>query len=159
MQQIVAALGPILQRAVRRRLKIEFRNVERDVIVVRGAYHYTPRPGRKQNEIHLYGTLDDGERMDISSDRSFSEFLKRVGERIERPVVNEVTMPPERLMWHAYARVPATNEIRASIPAAQELQMRDHDEALVLKHLHEQTGLTFTREKKPVRILFVERAR
>jgi hypothetical protein len=29
---------------------------------------------------------------------------------------------------------------------------------LVLKHLRDQTGLTFAREKRPIRILFVERA-
>jgi hypothetical protein len=39
------------------------------------------------------------------------------------------------------------------------LQREAHDEAAVLQHLHEQTGLSFTRENKPVRILFVERAK
>jgi hypothetical protein len=39
------------------------------------------------------------------------------------------------------------------------MQREDHDEALVLQHLQEQTGLTFTREKKPIRVLFIERAK
>jgi hypothetical protein len=39
------------------------------------------------------------------------------------------------------------------------MRREDHDEALVLQHLQEQTGLTFARERKPIRILFIERAR
>ena len=57
-------------------------------------------------------------------------------------------MPPaENIEWHYNARSPFTEQMRRE----------DHDEALVLQHLHEQTGLTFTREKKPIRVLFVER--
>ena len=41
----------------------------------------------------------------------------------------------------------------------QKENVRDEKyKAPVLKHLHQQTGLTFTRERKPNRVLFVERA-
>ena len=39
------------------------------------------------------------------------------------------------------------------------MNREDHDEALVLKHLSEQTELKFTREMKPIRVLFIERAK
>jgi hypothetical protein len=62
-------------------------------------------------------------------------------------VVNEVEAPPTDVIWHQHARRPST----------EQTQREDHDETLVLQHLHEQTGLTFTREKKAIRALFVER--
>jgi hypothetical protein len=62
-------------------------------------------------------------------------------------VVNEVEAPPTVVIWHQHARRPST----------EQTQREDHDETLVLQHLHEQTGLTFTREKKAIRALFVER--
>jgi hypothetical protein len=64
--------------------------------------------------------------------------------------MNEVETPPtEDVRWHDNARSPSTKEE----------QRADHDESLVLQHLREQTGLTFTRERKPMRVLFIERAK
>lgn len=69
---------------------------------------------------------------------------------IERPVVGELEAPPkEEIEWYYNARSPFTEQMRRE----------DHDEALVLKHLQEQTGLTFTLERKTIRILFIERAK
>ena len=76
--------------------------------------------------------------------------MKWVGEWIERPVVSEVWPPPKNhFSWFYNARSPFTEQMRRE----------DHDEPLVLQHLHEQTGLTFTRERKPIRILFIERSK
>ncbi len=62
--------------------------------------------------------------------------------------MNEVETPPKaNISWHSNERDPSTEQTRRE----------DRDEAMVLKHLQEQTGLTFTREKRPMRILFVER--
>jgi hypothetical protein len=41
---------------------------------------------------------------------------------------------------------------------AKRTRRDDREGVLVLKHLEEQTGLTFTREKRSIRILFVQRA-
>jgi hypothetical protein len=72
-----------------------------------------------------------------------------VGQWIGRPIVNEVESPPKaNVRWHYNERDPSTERTRRG----------DGDETLVLQHLHEQTGLTFAREKMPIRILFVERA-
>jgi hypothetical protein len=149
-ERMVAALNSILQRAVRLRINVTFRTVERDVVVVRGRYHYSPLPGRQQNEIDIYGKQLVKNSGAGGGGGSFPEFLKWVGEWIERPVVSEVEAPPkEQVSWYLHARSPFTEQI----------QREDHDEAAVLQHLHEQTGLSFTREKHPVRILFVERAK
>jgi len=120
-------------------------------VVARGRYRHSPVAGRSKNQVEIYGKQivpNDG-----GAGRGggkFPEFLKWVAEWIERPVVSEVETPPqEEIEWFCNARSPFTEQMRRE----------DHDEALVLKHLQEQTGLSFTREKKPIRVLFIERAK
>jgi hypothetical protein len=142
-EQMVAALESILQRVVRLRIKLTLRTVERDVVVVRGRYHHVPLPGRQKNEIDIYGKQLVNDEDAGGGNGRFSGFLRQVGAWIGLPVINEVEGPPTDVIWHN--------------PSTAQTQRGDRDEALVLQHLHEQTGLTFTREKKPIRVLFVER--
>ena len=127
---------------------MRFRSVERDVVVVRGRYRSSPLPARLRKAIDIYGKQIVKNSGAGGGSGDFPEFLQWVGDWVGRPVVNEVQAPPTFVSWQLHAAQPIH---RAS--AARE----DHDEALVLEHLHEQTGLTFTREKKTIRILFVER--
>jgi len=150
-ERMAAALESILQRALRLRITVRFRQVLRDVVVVRGRYRHSPVAGRSKNEVEIYGKeiVPNGGGAGGGGGK-FPDFLKWVGEWIERPVVSEVEAPPqENIEWFYNARSPST----------QQMRREDHDEALVLKHLQEQTGLTFTREKKPIRVLFIERAK
>lgn len=67
-----------------------------------------------------------------------------------RRFVDEVGAAPKgEISWHLNARSPFTDEQRRA----------DHDPKLVLKHLEEQTGLTFTTETRKIRVLFVEAAK
>jgi hypothetical protein len=50
------------------------------------------------------------------------------------------------LSWRLHERSPSTDDTRDE----------DHDPNLVLPNITAQTGLVFTLEKRPVRILFVE---
>ena len=150
-EQLVAALEARLQRILQKRITLKFRQVERDVVVVRGEYRYSPVTGRSKNQVEIYGKqiVPNGGGAGGGSG-TFPEFLKWVGNWIERPVVSEVKTPPrESLEWYYNARSPFTEQMRRE----------DHDEALVLHHLQEQTGLTYTRERKPIRVLFIERAK
>jgi hypothetical protein len=80
----------------------------------------------------------------------FAMFLNWVGEWIGRPVVSEVEAPPKgQIVWYYNQRSPFTEQTRRE----------DHEEASVLRHLQEQTGLVFARERRPIRILFIERAK
>ncbi len=146
-ERMAQSLESILQRKLRMRLKLTFRSVPRDVVVVRGEYRPAPMPGRAQNELNVYGK----ELVKNAATRSmgdFPAFIKHVAGFIGRPVVSEVAVPPmEPITWFTHVRSPFTSR----------MHREDHDETLVLKHLHEQTGLTFTREMKSIRILFVER--
>lgn len=152
-EQTLAALESTVQRALRlsprHRITMQFRQVERDVVVVRGQYRYAPVAGRSKNQVEIYGKqIVPGGGGAGGGTGKFGEFLKWVGEWIERPVVSEVEAPPKgNIEWFYNARSPFTRAMR----------QEDHDEVLVLKHLKEQTGLSYTRERKKIRILFVER--
>ena len=150
VEQLIPTLESILQREFRLRITLAFREVERDVVVARGRYRYAPLPGRSDNSIEIYGTYLDTKGTGGAGGGSgeFPKFLRWVSDWIERPVVSEVEAPPkENMRWHYNAHSPSTEEERR----------QDHDEASVLQNLEEQTGLTLTREKKPIRVLFVER--
>ena len=147
----VRALEAIIQRVLRLRISLAFRRVERDVVVARGKYRHSPLEGRGKDVIEIYGKqVIPGGGGAGGGTGDFADFLKWVGEWIGQPVVSEVEAAPGgRVTWHYNARSPFTEQMRRE----------DHDEALVLRHLEEQTGLTFTRERKPIRILLIERAR
>jgi hypothetical protein len=151
VERMVSALEIRLQRTLQKRITLRHRTVERDVVVVRGQYRPSPVPGRARDEIEVYAReIVPGGGGAGGGSGTFSEFLKCAGEWIERPVVSEVQPPPEnRFTWFYNAREQSTKQMREE----------DHDESLVLPHLHEQTGLEFTRDRRPIRILFIKRAR
>jgi hypothetical protein len=155
-EQLIRSLEKVLQRTYETPVTLRFRQVEHNVVVARGRYHSSPVAGRSKNQVEIYGKqihADDKkggkDRLEllVNGNGTFREFLKDVGEYIERPVVNEVEASPESIQWFTNERWPSTDQT----------QREDHDEGLVLQHLSEQTGLTFTRERKTKRVLFVER--
>jgi hypothetical protein len=150
-ERLMKTLDNIIQRAIRLRITLTLRTVERDVVIARGTYRSSPLPNRSPDEIEIYAKqIVPGGGGFGGGGGKFPVFLKWVGEWIERPVVNEVENPPKRdVTWYYNGRSPST----------EQTLREDHDEALVLKHLTEQTGLSFTRERKPIPILFVERAK
>ena len=148
-EELVQPLDAILQRAIRRRITLALRRVEREVVVARGRYRPSPLPGRAEGEIDVYARepAQDDERGDGGG--AFPSFLRGLAEWIRRPILNEVQSPPKgNIGWHYNQREASTERTRRG----------DGNGTLVLKHLEEQTGLTFAREKRPIRILFVERA-
>jgi hypothetical protein len=79
----------------------------------------------------------------------FDEFLNWLGRWVGTPIVTEVDAPPKnKLTWRLHERSPSTDRTRN----------QDHDAILVLGNVTRQTGITFSKEERPVRILFVERA-
>jgi hypothetical protein len=145
--QLIPPLEASLQRALRLRITLALRDVERDFVVAGGRYRHSPLPGHAEGEIEVYSREFDPKGEGPSGAGDFPGFLRSVGEWIGRPIVSEVESPPKQVAWHHTEREPSTEQTRRE----------DRDEAMVLKHLQEQTGLTFTREKRPMRILFVER--
>jgi Protein of unknown function (DUF3738) len=150
-EQMVRALEIRLQRTLKKRITLKLRMVEREVVVVRGQYRPSPVTGRAKDQIEIYGKqIVPGGGGAGGGGGTYPEFLKWVGEWIERPVVSDVQPPPKnQFNWFYNARS----------PKSEQMSREDHDEPLVLQHLHEQTGLTFTRERRPIRILLIERAK
>jgi hypothetical protein len=117
-------------------------------VVVRGRYRASPLPGHDRAEVEIYA------RGVIPRERggwhweAFPALLDKLALWIGRRIINEVESPPEwMLLCRFHERRPSTEQTRRE----------DHDETLVLEHLQGQTGLTFTRERRSIRILFVER--
>jgi hypothetical protein len=144
----VAALERIIAEEGHLPARLAVREVECEVVVARGHFRFRPlEVGR--NTVEIYGaTLTPGLGSGGSGD--FTEFLRWVGRFIEphRRIVDEIESRPEgQLSWHLNSRSPFTDQMRRE----------DHDEQAVLGHLAEQTGLTFTTERRKVPTLFVER--
>jgi hypothetical protein len=151
VERRVHELEVIIQSMLSPRISLTFRRVERDVVVARGSYQHTPLEGRPPDVIEIYGAqVVPGGGGAGGGSGDFAKFLKRVGDWIGRPVVSEVEPPPKGpITWFYNRRKPSTEETRRE----------DRDEGLVLRHLQEQTGLTFSRVRRPIRILFIERAK
>lgn len=145
LEERVSALGVELQR-LRWPVRLGLRTVEREVIVLEGAFEYHPLPSKSDldyPEVGLYGSIAPSDQRAISATSggaSFDFFLDAgLGDFIGMPVaadtVNDV---PERLDWWR-----------------GELAEGDAPD-LVLRHFSKQTGLTFHQTRRPVRMLFVE---
>lgn len=146
-EHLAQPLEAILQRAVRLRITVALRRVEREVVVVRGRYHPAPLPGHVDGQIEVYARELAQDQGWGGGSGGFPAFLEHVAEWFGRPIFNEVESAPKRIEWRHNMRQASTDQARRG----------NDDETLVFKHLEEQTGLTFAREKRSVRILFVER--
>lgn len=127
---------------------LEYRNLERDVYVCRETYDLTPLPDSPHKEIEFFGLrLDtDGSGYGGGSG-NIDEMLQEAGSWIEVPIVNESTTPKEiRMSWH--------RNLDGGFDALEEGLARDPE--LVLSNLTVQTGLTFTPERRPIKMLVVE---
>jgi uncharacterized protein (TIGR03435 family) len=154
-------LQEILQNEFKLPVKLEFREVDREVYVARGEYNLTPLPGQEgkgkliltdetieTDEIQIFGTQLVPNSGAGGGTGEFEEFLGWLGRWIGTPIVSEVDLKPtNQVSWHLHERSPSTEQSRGE----------DHDPKLVLGNITLQTGLTFTLEKRPVRILFVQR--
>jgi hypothetical protein len=161
-EAVVKQLQEILQNEFSIPVKLGFREVEREVYVARGEYELTPLPGQEgkgkliltdetvtTDEIQIFGTELVPNGGAGGGTGEFEEFLGWLGRWIGKPIVSEVDLKPtNQVSWHLHERSPSTEQTRDE----------DHDAILVLGNITLQTGLTFTLEKRPVRILFVERS-
>jgi hypothetical protein len=145
IEDIVEALQTILWLECGLKINLKLRDIERDVVVARGKFRFKPRVAGRDS-IDIYGaTLNENG----GGSGKFAEFLDWTGNFMEpkRRIVNEVDEAPKGdISWSLNARDSFTEVER----------LADHEAAAVLKHLEEQTGLTFTPAKRKVRTLFVE---
>ena len=146
--RILARLEKLFNDQSEQKLSMKFRDMEREVYVARGEFKFKPiDPDNKKIEIY-------GERLNTDPSRGgggsgkLDKMLEWVGMWIEEPVLGELESPSkERVSWHYNLESPFTEE--------QQRQAKNPE--LVLKHVSEQTGLTFKKEKRKLRTLVVER--
>jgi len=141
---LLSALEPVLFQATKHHLTFDKQAVERDVVIVSGT-HFTVPP---DNHIQIYAQKSTDRGYD--SYGNLNELLNSVGERLYIRFVNETEIKPDtpeiqNLTWanHQDSYVSLTKNRRTELS----------DE--ILKHLADQTGLTFTREKRPVDVWVV----
>jgi hypothetical protein len=161
-EQILAELETILREALSLPVRLVFRDVERTVYVARGDYRLTPLQGRPAEEkliltdqtiltdpVEIFAKELVPDSGSGGGTGDFAEFLEWLGRWIGTPIKSEVsTLPMREISWALHGHSPATGEQRHE----------DHDAQLVLANVTKQTKLTFEKETRPVKILFVERA-
>jgi hypothetical protein len=154
-KDLLMQFAEILRQQCDLPIRFEQAEVKRPVIVVRGQYRYQPIAknrthtdewGDHFDRIDLF-EHDHGEVTQSISCRSFDKFCRFVGDRINRPVINEAGREPDNFLSVGYRpadlrRAKAHGKI---------------DEVSLLAHLHKQTGLRFENELRSMRVLIVRR--
>ena len=143
-EALFAALEPILLKTTKHKIIFEKRTVEREVIVVSGD-RFTAQPG---SNIQLYAenSKDSG----YEGYGNLTNLLEEVGSRLNIRLINETKINPDApetqgLIW-VYHR-----DSDVAYAKSRKVELADE----LLKNLADQTGLTFTREQRPVDIWFV----
>jgi hypothetical protein len=149
--QLAERVGAALRRDFGIPVKLSYREAEREVVVARGKYRYTPVPGladpyplRPGDQIvRIYGRQAEWDKGSYAN-AGLQGVFDQLGVCIGRPVVGAVEGPAENArIWHF------TPGVRGGLAGEAEI---------VLRHMAEQTGLTFTAEKRRVPVLTVAKA-
>jgi hypothetical protein len=143
----LAALGKIIEGQIDGPVNFVFRQVDRDVIVLRGDWKFSPvdEVARERRSVEIYeGKLNTSRNRGGGGTGEAKDFAGWLGRYVGQQVILEAQGVPGKLTWRYH------DEERA-------LAGRKHPVTdLVLKHIEEQTGLTCTIETRKVRRLFVE---
>ena len=160
---LVPQFEKILRRDFGFPAKLQLRTEIRNAIVVRGRYRFNASPDRKPFPTNMDDF--DGDRLEVfareigdrdhrqdghhtefyTTGNRFPSLISGLGAYLNLQVIDEVESPPKGwLSWHITGYWP-----RKDIWA--------EDRELILKHLAEQTGLTFLEEPRAVRVLRVGR--
>jgi beta-lactamase regulating signal transducer with metallopeptidase domain len=158
-EQVVNELSAILRKKLALPVRLEFRTVERPVYVAEGVYRHKPVPGGRDKGTAI--RADKTITTDVieifgkelvpnvvgGSGGKFQTFLDWLGNWIGTPIVSDVKEPPrDELSWTLHGRF-----------VGKEINAEDRDPALVLANITAQTALSFRKETRRVRILFVSR--
>jgi hypothetical protein len=162
-EKLLPEMEAILRRECKLPVRLRLVREDRKVIVAEGNYVYRPLPGLgtvtykegSEENNWLEGDYDElevfaNDRNDLWQEAWYDldTLLKRLNYSIDRPVLNEVSRPPKNSLIVCATFTPVEGR-----PKQGKL-----DEAAILKHLSEQTGLTFSEKTRRVRVLLVERA-
>ena len=155
----IGVLEHILRDALKLPVRLALRNVERPVYVAKGSYKFTAVAGPDGKVQQVSGRVAkkaDGDfqiplrRTNVAASvGTYQEFLHAIGEVLLTPIVDEATVRPakESLFWYYHGDPPMDYLARFDEARVNEL----------LASIAKQTGLTFSKEVRPVPTLFIER--
>ncbi len=144
---LVKAMEPILWKATKHHIVFQNKTVERDVIVVTGN-HFDVQWG---THIQLYA--------ENSRDRGYEgygdlkTFFQNVGSQMETRLIDETEINTNSPAYETTANLTWTYHRDSDARTMKNRRTELTDK--VLKNLTDQTGLTFTREQRPVDVWFV----
>ncbi len=151
LEDILHALEEILKEDFDRQVCFVCRQVDREVIVARGQFHFRPPTGTyDDSRVHVYGDILLDQSTGLGSG-DLSRFLRTADNWLDFRIVDET-------------RKGGNEDDQARIPWAlhrdsHHAEMMDEDRMAkvnkVLANLARQTSLTFTIERRPVDVWFV----
>lgn len=149
-EQFRSAMERIASDVTGKSVKLEFREVERPVLVLKGRWRYTPvaeRRGRDEPptlELYAGPELTRPPEEGGEAAGSIDQAAGAISQFLGRRVLIECDGAPPRLQVRRDDFAPGTADAKAKL-----------DEALVLRRLEEQTGLRAVEERRQVRRMFV----
>jgi hypothetical protein len=147
------ALEELVARELGRRIHFEKRSVEREALVATGRFQFHPlaqaaetRPDKSVHVSALDAATDP--RSGAGTARSLSEFLRRLGDAIQIPVLDR-TEPNES------ARISYSLHRSSRLQDIADEQERARRLKALLDHVTAQTELQFEIRKEPVEVWYV----
>ncbi len=143
------ALEELIARELGREIRFEKRTVERQVITATGRFQFHPPTDTYEStSVHMYadeGDPDEGAGGGTAD--SLADFLRRVGDRVNMPVIDR-TEPGEEM------RIPYRHHRSSRVYREGDAQEQARKLRLLLDHLTEQTELGFEVTTQPVEVWF-----
>ena len=158
--QLRAALQKILQDDFQLPVSLQFRDVPRKVIVLRGKWKFTPNPDVPATNsptgpfglpipcVDIYGgdPFDKDSTLTASGSGPSRALASNLADWIHQQVIIEATGFPPLFGYRCHS------------PRANDPDALAHDRDSVLKHITDQTALTWSEETRTVHRLFIENA-
>ncbi|WP_162136250.1 RNA polymerase sigma factor [Zavarzinella formosa] len=157
MEKLMSALEGILREECTLPVRLAFKEVEREVVVAKGTLKIKPLEGRAANHIEVYakeaikGSYSGG-----GGSGDMGRFFSDLGGFVRRRIVSEATHAPNETVSYAM-HVRTTPPLVPTLGEDQARDAEDHEYKTVLDNVAKQTGLTFTIEKRKIRVLVVEK--
>jgi hypothetical protein len=151
--KLLSSFNKVLRSYTKRRIYFQKGTVERDVIVARGRFKFRPLSGAYNNSwIHVFSDrLDEDERGGGSSGESLDRFLRQrlaVG-HLGQQVVNLAELTDkDKCNFGTHM-----SSYLKKVPPGPE---KEEKVRKLLDNLSQQTGLTFSKERRVVDIWYVE---
>ena len=148
-ENLLQDLGKILETQFNKKVKIERRHAEQDVFVARGRFDFKPM-NRATNPIilNVYVEKADTKVGGGGGVGSVSEFLRGVGDKIGIPIIDQSDPGGtySHLNWRCHM------DLRDKRLKTDPVMIDK-----VLKHISDQTSLTFRKERRPVEVWVISR--